>query len=112
MTEVTDSPVGWVAEHTQRYLDTGGEDAVRIVAFARENDRAIHLVHLSTAAELNLIDPVHGDLPVTAGCFATSASASRFAAFASPPAAAISPAAMPCSSSSSAFSKCAGAIRC
>lgn len=48
--------------------DAGGEDAVRIVAFAREHDRPIHLVHLSTAAELNLIDPVHGDLPVTAGC--------------------------------------------
>ena len=26
MAEVTDSPVGWVAEHTQRYLDSGGED--------------------------------------------------------------------------------------
>ena len=48
--------------------DTGGEDAVRIVAFARDTSRAIHLVHLSTAAELNLIDPVHGTLPVTAGC--------------------------------------------
>jgi deazaflavin-dependent oxidoreductase (nitroreductase family) len=24
--EVTDSPITWVAEHTQRYLDTGGED--------------------------------------------------------------------------------------
>jgi deazaflavin-dependent oxidoreductase (nitroreductase family) len=23
---VTDSPVGWVAEHTGRYLDSGGED--------------------------------------------------------------------------------------
>ena len=26
MTEVTDSPVPWVAEHTRRYLDTGGDD--------------------------------------------------------------------------------------
>ncbi len=26
MAEVTDSPITWVAEHTQRYLDTGGED--------------------------------------------------------------------------------------
>ena len=26
MAEVTDSPVDWVAEHTQRYLDSGGED--------------------------------------------------------------------------------------
>jgi deazaflavin-dependent oxidoreductase (nitroreductase family) len=26
MAEVTDSPVDWVAEHTQRYVDSGGED--------------------------------------------------------------------------------------
>ncbi len=26
MAEVTDSPTPWVAEHTQRYLETGGED--------------------------------------------------------------------------------------
>jgi deazaflavin-dependent oxidoreductase (nitroreductase family) len=26
MTEVTDSPVDWVAEHTRRYLETGGEE--------------------------------------------------------------------------------------
>ena len=26
MAEVTDSPVGWVAEHTRRYLETGGEE--------------------------------------------------------------------------------------
>ena len=26
MTEVTDSPVPWVAEHTRRYLETGGDD--------------------------------------------------------------------------------------
>ncbi len=31
-------------------------------------ERPIHLVHLSTAAELNLLDPVRGELPVTAGC--------------------------------------------
>jgi deazaflavin-dependent oxidoreductase (nitroreductase family) len=24
--EVTDSPVGWVAEHTRRYVESGGED--------------------------------------------------------------------------------------
>ena len=33
-----------------------------------KTDRPIHLVHLSTAAELNLLDPVRGELPVTAGC--------------------------------------------
>jgi deazaflavin-dependent oxidoreductase (nitroreductase family) len=26
MSEVTDSPVNWVAEHTRRYLESGGED--------------------------------------------------------------------------------------
>jgi deazaflavin-dependent oxidoreductase (nitroreductase family) len=26
MSEVTDSPVDWVAEHTRRYLESGGED--------------------------------------------------------------------------------------
>jgi deazaflavin-dependent oxidoreductase (nitroreductase family) len=26
MTEVSDSPVSWVAEHTRRYLETGGRD--------------------------------------------------------------------------------------
>jgi deazaflavin-dependent oxidoreductase (nitroreductase family) len=26
MAEVTDSPVDWVAEHTRRYLESGGED--------------------------------------------------------------------------------------
>src|SRR3954452_24810523 len=26
MAEVTDSPVAWVAEHTRRYLESGGED--------------------------------------------------------------------------------------
>lgn len=33
-----------------------------------KTERPIHLVHLSTAAELNLLDPVRGELPVTAGC--------------------------------------------
>ena len=26
MTDATDSPVSWVAEHTRRYLESGGED--------------------------------------------------------------------------------------
>lgn len=43
------------------------EESDAILQAAREHDRPIHLVHLSTAAELNLIDPVRGDLPVTAG---------------------------------------------
>jgi dihydroorotase len=41
---------------------------LRALIEALETDRPIHLVHLSTAAELNLLDPVRGSLPVTAGC--------------------------------------------
>lgn len=48
--------------------DPDGPEARAVLESARRADRAIHLVHLSTAAELNLIDPVHGELPVTAGC--------------------------------------------
>lgn len=38
-----------------------------LMRLARDHQRAVHLVHLSTAAELQLLDPVRGDLPVTAG---------------------------------------------
>ncbi len=42
--------------------------AVDVVLHAmRQGGRPIHLMHLSTAAELAMIDPVRGDLPVTAG---------------------------------------------
>ena len=34
---------------------------------ARKRERGLHIVHLSTAKELHLLDPVRGDLPVTAG---------------------------------------------
>jgi len=43
-------------------------EAEPVLAAAREMDRPIHLIHLSTAAELSMIDPVRGELPVTAGC--------------------------------------------
>ncbi len=42
-----------------------GFDAV--VAAARARAKHVHLVHLSTAEELNAIDPVRGHTPVTAG---------------------------------------------
>lgn len=42
--------------------------ASELLDAARRHDRPIHLVHLSTAAELTLIDPVRGEMPVTAGC--------------------------------------------
>ncbi len=62
-----------------QHLDTPGVLAVQlddpdpktasdILALARKLPRGLHLVHLSTAAELNLIDPVRGDLPMTAAC--------------------------------------------
>ncbi|MCB9687206.1 MAG: dihydroorotase family protein [Alphaproteobacteria bacterium] len=70
---------GVTVEQLQAYLalpgvlgvqlaDVDGPSAREVVQAVRTTDRAIHLVHLSTAAELALIDPVHGDLPVTAGC--------------------------------------------
>jgi dihydroorotase len=45
----------------------GMEETAAAIAAAARDDRSIHLVHLSTALELGLIDPVKGDLPVTAG---------------------------------------------
>lgn len=38
-----------------------------LMRLARARRRHFHLMHLSTAAELNLLDPVRGALPVTAG---------------------------------------------
>jgi dihydroorotase-like cyclic amidohydrolase len=66
-------------EPLARHLDTPGVLAVQLddpdprstsdmLALVRTLSRALHLVHLSTAAELHLIDPVRGDLPLTAGC--------------------------------------------
>ena len=51
-----------------RLADPEASAAPGVLAAARRHDRKVHLFHLSTAAELNLIDPVHGDMPVTAGC--------------------------------------------
>jgi dihydroorotase len=48
--------------------DPDPEASEAILTFVRSLSRALHLLHLSTAAELSLIDPVRGDLPVTAGC--------------------------------------------
>jgi dihydroorotase len=39
----------------------------RILEQVRDADRAVHLMHLSTADELQLVDPLRGDLDVTAG---------------------------------------------
>jgi dihydroorotase len=48
--------------------DVGPDTTTELLDAARSTDRPIHLVHLSTAAELDLIDPVKGAMPVTAGC--------------------------------------------
>ncbi len=42
-------------------------EAREVVRVAREHDRAVHWVNLSTTAELELLDPVRGGMPVTAG---------------------------------------------
>jgi dihydroorotase len=49
-------------------VDPRGHEASAVLEAARRHDRPIHLIHLSTAAELDLIDPVRGDMPVTTGC--------------------------------------------
>ncbi|MEQ1570310.1 MAG: dihydroorotase family protein [Myxococcota bacterium] len=48
--------------------DTDDGLAAAVLEAARRHARAIHLVHLSTAAELDRIDPVRGQMPVTTGC--------------------------------------------
>ncbi len=73
--------LGLTASNLHAWLDAPGVLAVQlevhsstadeagpVLSVAKEQGRPIHLVHLSTAAELNQIDPVHGELPVTAGC--------------------------------------------
>lgn len=47
--------------------DRLGPEAITMLEALRQADHPIHLVHLSTAAELNLIDPVRGELPLTTG---------------------------------------------
>lgn len=52
-------------------LDGGAEELANLgptlVRLARERGGPVHLMHLSTAEELALLDPVRGDLPMTAG---------------------------------------------
>jgi len=44
-----------------------GDTLKHSLAAAREHHHAVHLMHLSTAAELQMLDPVRGALPLTAG---------------------------------------------
>ncbi|MBT3220529.1 MAG: dihydroorotase family protein [Proteobacteria bacterium] len=45
----------------------GCQEVEAVLSVARSHGRFIHLVHLSTAAELQTLDPVHGDIPITTG---------------------------------------------
>jgi hypothetical protein len=38
-----------------------------VIDIAREHKKPIHVMHLSTSAELQMLDPVRGTLPITAG---------------------------------------------
>jgi len=49
------------------YQDRTGPGIGQLVDAARERDKHVHLVHLSTAEELLVLDPVRGHAPVTAG---------------------------------------------
>ena len=44
-----------------------GEEVSNVLNAVRSHERPTHIVNLSTAAELDLVDPVRGDLPLTAG---------------------------------------------
>src|SRR5690606_37282047 len=44
-----------------------GDGLTHIVDAARAREQRVHLVHLSTAEELQVLDPVRGQAPVTAG---------------------------------------------
>lgn len=45
----------------------GSPEALAVMRAVRDRSQAVHWMHLSTARELDLLDPVRGDLPVTAG---------------------------------------------
>lgn len=47
--------------------DEGRLDTRALLDAVRAQDRPVHLVHLSTSTELELIDPVRGSFPITAG---------------------------------------------
>jgi dihydroorotase len=39
----------------------------RIIELVRSSEQAVHICSLSTASELNILDPIRGDLPITVG---------------------------------------------
>ncbi len=60
---------GVTGVHLNGTVAEGSADEVFEAALqvASKTDKQFHLVHLSTAEELHALDPVRGDLPVTAG---------------------------------------------
>jgi dihydroorotase len=53
-------------EHNDVRPPTAAAEAVtRLVRLVRETGRSVHICHLSTAAELNILEPHFGDLPIT-----------------------------------------------
>jgi dihydroorotase-like cyclic amidohydrolase len=72
--DAKNSGIGIEVDELPRFIDTKGilgvqinRDVHAVLDFARTFERDMHLVHLSTANELQLLDPVRGNLPVTAG---------------------------------------------
>ncbi len=72
------SPVGIPLEDLPRWLeapgvlgvqidDQLGPESISMLEAHRQAGHALHLVHLSTAAELNHIDPARGEPPLTTG---------------------------------------------
>ncbi|MED5370473.1 MAG: dihydroorotase family protein [Myxococcota bacterium] len=47
--------------------DAARKGVERVVALLQENPRPVHLIGLSTAAELHLLDPLRGNLPISVG---------------------------------------------
>lgn len=64
----TEGPLGVqvMLDDIERDL-AASKEATVVVSAAREQGRAMHWVNLSTTSELDLLDPVRGDLPVTTG---------------------------------------------
>lgn len=48
-----------------RPIEAATEAVRKLVDWVKRTGRAVHICHLSTSAELNLLDPYRGDLPIT-----------------------------------------------
>lgn len=53
-------------EHNDvRPPEAAAEAVSRILTMVQETGRSVHICHMSTSAELNILEPHHGDLPIT-----------------------------------------------